>query len=80
MPAPADQVRGTLSVTVQVVANCGGAVGANGAATVTSGCAPGSAPLAVLTEFPSSPPADAKDPSSVAVEGSGELRYITLVY
>ena len=80
VPAPADQARGTLSVTVQVVASCGGTVATGGSATVTSGCAPDSAPLAVLTELPAPAPADATDPSSVAIEGTGELRYVTLVY
>ena len=79
--APAGQARGTLSVTVQVVAACGGTVGAGGQATVLRVAPPGSAPLAVLTESAPTPaPRMPSTPSSVAIEGTGELRYVTLIY
>jgi hypothetical protein len=79
-PAPAGQTRGALNVTVEVVATCGGAVGSGGTATVGEGCAPGSAPMAVATESAPSSPADPAEPSAATPEGSGELRYLTLIY
>ena len=79
-PAPAGQVRGSLNVTVQVLAACGGTVGAGGQTTLAGDCAPGSAPLAVLTESASTPPADPTTPSTALIEGTGELRYVTLIY
>ena len=79
-PAPAGQARGSMAVTVQVVAACGGAVGAGGQATTLQGCPSGNAPLAMLTESASTPPADPSMPSTTLIEGTGEVRYVTLIY
>ncbi len=48
-PVLAGQARGSLQVTVQVVAACGGSV-TGGTAFVSEGCAPASAPLAIVSE------------------------------
>lgn len=78
--APTGQARGTLSVRVQVFAACGGAVGTGGQATAPGGCAPGGAPLAVLTESAAATPKDAQSTFTARIEGPGELRYVTLIY
>ena len=79
-PAPAGQTRGTLNVTVEVLAACGGAVGSGGAATFSEGCAPDSAPMSVVTESAADTPQGPADPTAATIEGSGELRYVTLIY
>jgi hypothetical protein len=76
-PAPAAQVRGSLSVTVQVLAACGGAVGIGGQPQVSAGCPPASAPVAILLEGPVPPVAP--EPAA-AIEGVGGIRYVTLIY
>jgi hypothetical protein len=77
--ALAGQARGSLQVTVQVVAACGGTVAADSVA-VTDGCAPGSAPMAILSESATATTGDQSAPATATVEGTGELRYVTLIY
>lgn len=76
-PAPAAQVRGTLSVIVQVLAACGGSVGVGGEPEAAPGCPSGSTPMAILSESATTP----TSPLSAATLGFvGELRYVTLIY
>ena len=76
-PAPAAQVRGTLSVTVQVLAACGGSVDAGGEPEAAPGCPSGSAPMAILSE---SATTSTSPSSATTIEVEGELRYVTLIY
>jgi hypothetical protein len=78
-PVAAGQTRGSLSVTVRVVAACGGSVGTGGTTQQSEGCAPGSAPIAVVSEA-GPPPVASTTQASAEVEGSGEIRYLTLIY
>jgi hypothetical protein len=72
------QARGSLQVTVQVVAACGGTT-TGGQVVTTDGCAPGSAPMAILSE-PASATSDPAAPTAASVEDAGEVRYVTLIY
>ena len=57
-----------------------GPIGGNDATTQQSeGCAPGSAPIAVVSEA-GPPPVASTTQASAEVEGSGEIRYLTLIY
>lgn len=75
--AAAGQARGSLAVTVRVVAQCGASVGAGGTAAPNATCPAASRPLAVVTE--SDPPQVTAEPVRV-VEGAGSTRYVTLIY
>ena len=75
--AAAGQARGSLAVTVRVVAQCGASLGAGGAAASNATCPAASRPLAILTE--SEPPPATSEPVPV-VEGTGATRYVTLIY
>ena len=73
----AGQARGSLAVTVRVVAACGASVGQSG--TVTAGaCAPGAAALATARESASAG-ADAESATAGIETGDG-VEYVTLFY
>jgi hypothetical protein len=73
----AGQVRGSLAVTVQVIAACGGSLSQSGPLT-PSGCARASAPLSVTSE--SAPATSGADGASARVESDSGVRYVTLIY
>ena len=75
--AAAGQARGSLAVTVRVVAQCGASLAAGGAAAANPTCPAASRPLAILTE--SEPQPATSEPVPV-VEGTGATRYVTLIY
>jgi hypothetical protein len=74
----AGQARGSLGVTVKVIAACSASLGSSG--TVTTGsCTPAGAPLAVARE---AAPAGAGGTSAATagVEAGNDVEYVTLFY
>jgi hypothetical protein len=81
--AAGGQARGTLGVTVQVIAPCG-ASSAGGAVTLDSTCGVAAAPLAIRREAAiDAPPGGAQaadEAAAVMTEGSGAEAYLTVIY
>lgn len=76
----AGQIRGTLGVTVRVVASCSAAVVSGSSATVGTACPSTSAPLAIMTESvaPDAAPAEAHTTEEGVADA--DIRYLTLIY
>lgn len=75
----AGQARGSLAVTVRVVAACGASVGQSG--TVTTGdCAPGAAALAAARETASAGGGGGAEGATAAIETGDGVEYVTLFY
>lgn len=76
----AGQIRGTLGVTVRVVASCSAAVAPDSSATVGTACPSTSAPLAIMTESvaPDATPAEAHTIEEGVADA--DIRYLTLIY
>jgi hypothetical protein len=87
-PAAAGQARGTLGVTVQVIANCTADLNPSGGVALAEGCESSSAAPVVATE--TAAPASfqaagnslpAEGPTAAAEPDRGDsVRYITLLY
>ena len=75
----AGQARGSLAVTVRVVAACGASVGPSG--TVTAGaCAPGAAALATARESASAGAGGDAGSATAGIETGDGVEYVTLFY
>ena len=75
----AGQARASLTVTVRVVAACGGSLGTGGTVTGGAGCPAANAPMAIAAEGPA-PDAGSMTTTAAVVEQFGEIRYVTLIY
>jgi hypothetical protein len=85
--AAGGQARGTLGVTVEVVAPCGASLGPSGSVALASDCRAAAAPMAVTTE--TTAPASVGQAASLRgpdpqvhtdPSAAGGVRYVTLHY
>jgi hypothetical protein len=77
--ATAGQARASLTVTVRVVAACGGSLGTGGTVTGGAGCPAANAPMVIAAEG-QAPDAGSMTTTAAVVEQFGEIRYVTLIY
>lgn len=76
----AGQARGTLGVTVRVVAACSAALAPDSGATVGAACPSASAPLAITTETVAPDAAPPEAYTADAGAAGADIRYLTLIY
>jgi hypothetical protein len=76
--AASGQARGTLGVTVQVVAPCSTS-SAGSAVTLDSTCSGSAAPLAIRRETADTPASEGQ-PAVVTTEASATQGYLTVIY
>lgn len=75
----AGQARGSLAVTVRVVAACGASLGQSGT-VVTGGCPSGAAAMAVARETGPAASGSASGGATAGVETANGVEYVTLFY